>query len=212
MSTGKAEIVSGLTGAGAFLTIYLLFSWPLGIGLGLSLLMYVGTNLMLGGFVENKFKHVIGGGKIIAQLASQIERDRNSIKNLRHLAEAISDKSIRDRVQAVCEIADKIFENFDEDPEDLKQAQRFVIQFQKLLPIVENYVHLSSDDDRRKVLTAEDETAIKDTLDAYTGNLKEAYQAYQENNLQKLRLATGVLKRMVDMDKIGKKRHGPEIR
>jgi len=205
-------IVSGLTGAGAFLTTYLLFSWPLGIGLGLSVLLYTGTNLLLGGFVENKFKHVIGGGKIIEQLASQIKRDRHSIKNLRYLAEAIGDEAIRGRVQAVCEIAEKIFDNFDEDPEDLKQAQRFVVQFQKLLPIVENYVHLSSDDDRRKVLTAEDETAIKDTLDAYTGNLKEAYQAYQENNLQKLRLATGVLKRMVDMDKIGKKRNGPEIR
>jgi 5-bromo-4-chloroindolyl phosphate hydrolysis protein len=208
MSPAKAEIISGLAGAAVFLLTFLLFSWPLGIGVLIAVMLYAGANLWLGGLVEDKVQQIFGSGQIIVQLAARIEQDRKAVKNLRRLARSIEDPAIRERVQAVCEIAEKIFDNFAEDPEDLKQAQRFVVQFQKLLPIVENYVHLSSDPDRREVLTLEDEADIKDTLDAYTGNLKEAYQAYQENNLQKLRMATGVLKRMVDMDAIGKKRAG----
>jgi hypothetical protein len=208
MTPARAEIVSGLAGAGAFLLTFLAFAWPLGLGVLLAVILYAGFNLMLGGFVEDKVKRMLGGGNILAQLAAQIEQDHKAVKNLRRLAKSIDNLEIRGRVQAVCDIAEKIFENFTEDPEDLKLAQRFVVQFQKLLPIVENYVHLSSDADRRKVLTADDETDIKDTLDAYAGNLKEAYQAYQENNLQKLRMATGVLKRMVDMDGISKRLSG----
>jgi hypothetical protein len=206
MTPVKAEITSGVVGAAAFLLTYLVLVWPLGIGVVLALVLYAGANLMLGGFVEDKVQQVLGGGHLMGQLAAQIETDREAVKSLRRLTRFIDDAGIRDRVRAVCDIAEKIFDNFAQDPEDLKQAQRFIVQFQKLLPIVENYVHLSSDPDRRTVLTAEDEADIRDTLDAYTGNLKQAYQAYQENNLQKLRMATGVLKRMVDLDPVSKKR------
>jgi 5-bromo-4-chloroindolyl phosphate hydrolysis protein len=206
MTPAKAEILSGLAGAAVFLLTFLLFSWPLGVGVLIAVFLYAGANILLGGLFEDKVQQILGGSKIIAKLSAQIEHDRKAVNNLRRLAQSMDDHSVQERVQAVCDIAEKIFDNFVEDPEDLKQAQRFVVQFQKLLPIVENYVHLSADPDRRKVLTTEDEANIKDALDAYADNLKEAYQAYQENNLQKLRMATGVLKRMVDMDGISKNR------
>jgi 5-bromo-4-chloroindolyl phosphate hydrolysis protein len=206
MTPAKAEFVAGLTGAATFLATYLLLAWPLGVGLLLAILLYAGLNLLLGGVVEEKVQQILGSRTLLDQLERQIQADRAAIDNLLGLARAIDDEEIRSRVEAVCRIAEKIFDNFAEDPEDVKQAQRFVVQFQKLLPIVENYVHLSSDADRRAVLTAQDEANIKETLDAYTNNLKAAYQAYQENNLQKLRMATGVLKRMVDMDGVGSRR------
>jgi 5-bromo-4-chloroindolyl phosphate hydrolysis protein len=206
MTTGKAETLSGLTGAGAFLLAFLALSWPLWVGLVIAVVLYAGVNLALGGSVENRVRQVFGSGEMIAQLAARVEQDRKEIKDLRRLARFVRELGIRDRILAVCDIAEKIIDNFAEDPEDLKQAQRFVIQFEKLLPIVENYVHLSSDSDRRAVLTEQDQADLRETLDAYVENLRQAYQAYQENNLQKLRMATGVLKRMVDLDGIGKKR------
>jgi 5-bromo-4-chloroindolyl phosphate hydrolysis protein len=206
MTPAKAELIAGLTGAATFLLTYLVLAWPLGVGLLLAFLLYAGFNLLLGGVVEEKVQQILGTRTLLDQLEKQIQTDRAAIDNLLRLARAIEDEGIRGRVEGVCRIAGKIFDNFAEDPEDVKQAQRFVVQFQKLLPIVENYVHLSSDADRRAVLTAQDEANIKETLDAYTNNLKEAYQAYQENNLQKLRMATGVLKRMVDMDSISSRR------
>jgi hypothetical protein len=208
MTPAKAELIAGLTGAATFLLTYLLLAWPLGVGLLLAILLYAGFNLLLGGLVEEKVQRILGSRTLLDQLERQIQTDRAAIDNLLRLARAIEDEGIRTRVEGVCRIAGKIFDNFAEDPEDIKQAQRFVVQFQKLLPIVENYVHLSSDADRRAVLTAQDEANIRETLDAYTNNLKEAYQAYQENNLQKLRMATGVLKRMVDMDGVGRRRSG----
>jgi 5-bromo-4-chloroindolyl phosphate hydrolysis protein len=208
MTPVKAEVLSGLIGAGAFLLTFLVFSWPIGVGVLLAVIFYTGTNLLLGGLADDKIEQMLGGSKILAHISAQIEGDKKATENLRRLAASIDDTGIRQRVHAVCDIAEKIFDNFAEDPEDIKRAQRFLIQFQKLLPIVENYVHLASDHDRRQVLTPEDEVDIRHTLDAYTGNLKAAYQAYQENNLQKLRMATGVLKRMVDMDGTGKKDSG----
>mgnify|MGYP006295571789 CR=1 FL=1 len=209
MDPNKAELLAGCGGIAVFFLTLFTFAWPLWLSLTLTALCYVGLNLTLGGLFEDKVQQIVGGRQsAINQLHGQIDRDRQAVKNLRRLARSIQNEAIREKISQVCDLSEKIFHNFQEDPDDIRRAHRFLSHFNKLLPIIENYVHLSSDADRREVLTRQDEASIELTLDEFRSNLKAAYQAFQENNLQQLRVATGTLKRMIEMDNTGKRRQG----
>ena len=207
MDSKRAELLAGLGGIATFFSTLFTLGWPTWLSLVLTGLAYVGLNLMLGGIFEEKVQQLVGGSQLaLGQLREQIERDRKTVKNLRQLSRAIENRDIREKVIQVCDLSQKIFDNFRQDPDDIRRAHRFLSHFKKLLPIIENYVHLSSDPDRREVLADADERNISSTLDDFLANLKAAYKAFQENNLQQLRIATGTLKRMVDMDTTGKRR------
>lgn len=207
MNPRKAEILAGLAGAVTFLATLIVAAFPWWLCLLLTGLVYLGCNLALGGLFEEKIQDVMSSTETaVARMEERIGENRKALKALRGLAPSIGNAAIRSKVMELCEMAEKIFVNFEHDREDMKRAHRFIGQFQKLLPIVGNYVHLSSDPDRRAVLSPEDETSIEGTLDALLANLRQAYQAFQENNLMQLRMATGVLKRMIDMDEIAKRR------
>ncbi len=201
MNPNRAEILAGLAGAGTFLGTLLVLGLPWWLCLVLTGLIYAGANLYLGGLFEDKVQEMMSGTqKAVAQMSERITENKRTVRALRGLSTSIQDPGIREKLVAICAIAEKIFLNFEQDPEDIKRAHRFLSQFQKLLPIIEDYAHLTSDPDRRAVLTDEDEQNIRTTLDAFLSNLKQSYQAFQDNNLMKLRMSTGVLKRMIDMD------------
>jgi hypothetical protein len=204
MTSGKAELLAGAAGAAVFLVTLVGLGWPWWVALAITAAIYLGFNLLLGGVLDERMRSLAGGiGVTLEQLRLQVEHEEKAVKDLRKLARHIIQETIRARVLSVCDICEKIFQNFREDPEDLRQAQRFLIHFQKLLPLVQDYVHLSSDPDRRQVLTAADEAGMQKMLGGLEENLRNAYQAFQENNLQKLRMATGVLQRMIELDDTG---------
>lgn len=201
MYSGKTELLAGIAGAGAFLATLVVLGWPLWLCLTLTALIYLGLNMLLGGVVQNKVQQIMSSGAAtLDQLAQQIDLHRQELEELRRWASSVPTPGIRLRVTSVCDLSEKIFRNFEEDPEDIRRAHRFLSQFKKVLPIVRDYVHLASDKDRRRVLTDEDEQNIAQTLEIFETNLQEAYRGFQENNVQKLRLATGTLKRMLEMD------------
>lgn len=209
MNETRAEIIAGLIGAASFLGAFVGLRLPLWIGAVMALLLYSGMNLILGGMVEDRVRRLMAGRKgALEKIAEQLQYDRRAIRKLCRLAEEVANRDIRTRIDSVCGLSEKIFANFKEDPEDIRRAQRFLSHFSKVIPIVENYVHLSSDADRRAVLSDADEAEIAETLAAFESNLREVYQAFQENNLQKLRLATGTLKRMIEFDKTIKRGMG----
>jgi hypothetical protein len=202
MDPNKAEVVAGIVGAGTFLASLILVGWPMGICLAITALLYLGLNLVLGGRVQHQIQQMMGGAAAtLAQLREQIDAHQRELEEIKRWAPSVPAVAIRQRVFNVCDLADKIFRNFSEDPDDIRRAHRFLSQFKKLLPIVRDYVHLASDTDRRQVLTPGDEQDIADTLDAFENNLRDIYQGFQENNLQKLRMATGTLKRMMEMSR-----------
>jgi len=153
-----------------------------------------------------------GARRAMVQMARQIRIEQRQLRQLARLSRSIEHPDIREKVDAICGLAEKIFQNFKENPEDMRQAHRFLSQFRKILPIVENYVHLSTDLDRKGVLSEEDEAEIVATLEGFEDNLRDVYQAYQENNLQRLRFTTGTLRRMMDMEESIKRRNRDEKR
>ncbi|CAB5079426.1 hypothetical protein D3OALGA1CA_1609 [Olavius algarvensis associated proteobacterium Delta 3] len=203
----QAKMLAGAIGAAAF--VLTLFVWRLSwfvcliVGLG----AYWLAKRLLGG---SPVKKTGGSGgesrRAMMQMARQVRAEQRQLRQLARLSRSIDNPVIREKVDAVCGLCEKIFQNFKEDPDDMRQAHRFLSQFRKILPIVENYVHLTTDPDRKGVLSEEDEADIAAALGEFEENLRDVYQAYQENNLQRLRFTTGTLKRMMDMEASIKRR------
>ena len=202
MDANRAEILAGAAGAGAFIIGLLVLHLPIWLCLTTTALIYAGLNLLMGGIFQAKVQQIVGSSATaIAQLTDQILKNRQQLDHLRRRSASLPHKGIRERVLRVCDLSEKIFNNFEEDPDDIRRAHRFLSQFNRVLPIIEDYLHLASDTDRRKVLTVEDEQNIDLTLKAFEENLQLIYQGFQENNLHKLRMATGTLKRMLEMER-----------
>lgn len=205
----QTTILAGAIGAAAFAGTLFLLRMPWFVCVIVSLGAYWLAKRLLGGSPVGK---TAGTGsesrRAMMEMARQIRTEQRQLRRLARLSRSIDNPVIRGKVDAVCGLCEKIFQNFKEDPDDMRQAHRFLSQFRKILPIVENYVHLSTDPDRKGVLSEEDEADIAAALGEFEENLRDIYQAYQENNLQRLRFTTGTLRRMIDMEESIKRRDG----
>jgi|GEM_PF-3034278 len=200
-SDRQITIIAGAIGAAVFAGFLFLFrmSWIVSLigGLGAFWL----AKRMLGGSSKEPAAGSGGGfRRSMVQMAREIRIEKRQLRQLARLSQSIDNPGIREKVDAICGLSEKIFQNFKDDPDDMRQAHRFLSQFRKILPIVENYVHLSTDPDRKGVLSEEDEAEIAAALGEFEDNLRDVYKAYQENNLQRLRFTTGTLRRMMDME------------
>ncbi|MCP4748565.1 MAG: hypothetical protein GY874_20885 [Desulfobacteraceae bacterium] len=202
MNSNKAELIAGIAGAGSFLGTLILIGWPIWLCLVNTLVIYLGVKFVLRRAYRTRVRKITSGTAAgLAQLTEQIRLQRRQLNKLRRLAPSVPNTPIRQLVLNICSLSDKIFRNFKEDPDDIRRAHRFLSQFQKVMPIIQDYTHLASDKDRCGVLTTEDEGSIEMTLKSFESNLKDVYQGFQQNNLQKLRMDTGTLKRMLHMDR-----------
>jgi len=211
-SDRNISMIAGTIGAAAFAGTLLFFRMPWFVSLIVGLGGYWIAKRVVGGSSDKQTAGSGGGSRrAMVQMSREIRAEQRQLRQLARLSQSIDHPGIREKLDAICGLAEKIFQNFKEDPEDMRQAHRFLSQFRKILPIVENYVHLSTDPDRKGVLSDEDEADIEAALDGFQDNLREVYQAYQENNLQRLRFTTGTLKRMMDMEESIKRRNrGPK--
>jgi 5-bromo-4-chloroindolyl phosphate hydrolysis protein len=202
MDSAKAEILAGTLGAATFCGTLVLLNLPLLLSVASALGVYTGLNLLLGGKAKQGVQNLLGSSTsaVWDELKARIEHEEQFVQRIGKKVPQITDTAIKQSVIEICDISQKIFENFRTDPDDLKQAQRFLIHFSKLWPIIENYLHLASDPDRRSLLTDADTIKLRTTLEKFVQNLKEAYRAFHENDLQQLRLTTSVLERMIDLD------------
>jgi 5-bromo-4-chloroindolyl phosphate hydrolysis protein len=199
-SAVKAELLAGALGAAVFGGTFIGLNLPLLVAGGAAVGIYAGLNLIFGGKAKQGVIALMGESAALTEIKARIEHEEKFVGKVRKQIPQIPDPGIQQAVLDVCKISEKIFENFREDPDDLKQAQRFLIHFSKLWPIIENYLHLATDEDRRDLLTPADTDKLRSTLSKFVVNLKDAYRAFHENDLQQLRLTTSVLERMIDLD------------
>jgi len=201
-------MIAGLAGAATFLTTFAYGGWLWWVSLLLTAMIYLGANLVLGGMLDDRVRTLLASSaRALARLEQQALQTRAEVVRLRQLAGGIDNPELRTRLDSVCALADKILDNFEQDPDDLQRAHHFLSHFQKVLPMVGHYAHLSRDPDRRQVIGDEDEALVIETVATLENSLREAYRAFQDNNLQEMRVATGTLKRMMALDNTVSRSH-----
>jgi 5-bromo-4-chloroindolyl phosphate hydrolysis protein len=78
-------------------------------------------------------------------LRETLEEGAARLQELEKYAQMIGDRSIRGKVDAIRDVAAKIYENFRKDPKDIKAARQFLsYHFDAAVKIIRRYVDLSS--------------------------------------------------------------------
>ncbi len=89
-------------------------------------------------------------------LKKTINYGNKKLKKMRLLKDQIDEKSVRDRVEKIARLTERIFEDFKKDPKDIKAARQFLNYYlDATLNIIEKYRELSkmkSDPDREKTI------------------------------------------------------------
>jgi hypothetical protein len=201
MKSITTRLLPGAAGASALAGMLVFLNWPAWLSVLVAGSLYLVARLAVAvSRAPDPSRVKARSGGQLAEMARQVRRDQKRIAELKRLSGYVDNPRIRTQVADICDLAAKIFHNFRQDPNDLRRAHRFLSQFGKVLPIVDGYVHLSTDPDRRGALSDKDERLIEETLADVSENLRSAYREFQENNIRDLRMAAGTLKRMIEMD------------
>ncbi|THB66851.1 MAG: hypothetical protein D6E12_09720 [Desulfovibrio sp.] len=111
----------------------------------------------------------------------------------------------RIRLLRICALAERIFDNFEDDPGDLAKAGRFLMYLDRFLPLVERYARLSSTPEGRELLSEEyNEDEFHELLETAEEGFSKGFKNYLANDVVEMKFFGKVLKRMMDVAEVGK--------
>jgi len=138
-------------------------------------------------------------------MLARIKTSRKKLEVIQGFARDVPDQEVRRRLLAVCSLSDRIFRNFEDDPQDIAKASRFLLYLDRFLPLIEKYARLSATPQGRELLARSgDDQEFRELLQAVEEGFAKGFQNYLENDVVELRTFGRVLKRMIHVAEIGK--------
>ena len=158
--SGMKDILSGLVAGGVFLLFFLLLDAGLLIALGLGVLGFIGGQFLF--HQKEKPLEFVAEGLTMEQVNQVILKGQGQVKRIEWLNRKISKPQVKDEVASICATASAIFENFKEDPKDVKTARKFLTYYLDTTErILDRYVAISGkgirDDDIDETLNKVEE-------------------------------------------------------
>ena len=176
----KQGDVLGNTIAGALGgLVFLGFLFGLNLGLLFSLLAAVGA--YLGGMLifvvarrqERSLTMDLGGGVSRELLQQTIQLGESRVAEIQRLAGELQDPDMRAATAAIAGVVRRIFENFKNDPRDIKAARSFLnYQLDACIAIIKKYVDLCSRDVRSP--------EISNSLARAEDTLRKVHQVFEK--------------------------------
>jgi len=195
----KKSLVCGIAGAAAFLAARFILRMGFGYAVGIGLAMWIALTLILR--EDTHVGEVPEGSGMTAQEVSRIIRDgENKVTEMRREARKIEDRSVRDKVRAIADVAERIFADLREDPKDVRAARRFLEYYlDATLLVVQRYVDLSAKGsqsaDVQEVLAK-----FGDLLTTIHGTFEKQLERLLRNDALDLDTDMSVLKKMMEME------------
>lgn len=138
-----ASIVSGFLAAGVFLLFYIILNVGVLPALGLGLLGYVGSMLLMP--TKSDSEDILALGVTRAYRDEVVKLGREKVKHIEKLGMKIEDMSVKMDVENICKTAYAIFDDFIEDPKDVKVGRKFLNYYlDTSVKILERYVSISN--------------------------------------------------------------------
>jgi len=191
--------VCGIGGVAAFLVALLILRMRFVYAAGLGVAVWVGLSLVLS--EGQSVGQVPKSTGISAEQVSRIIRDgERKVASMRRQARRIDDRSVRDKVRSIAEVAERIFADLREDPKDVRAARRFLEYYlDATLLVVERYVDLSSKGsqsaDVQQVLGK-----FGDLLDTIQSTFEKQLDRLLRDDVLDLDTDITVLKQMMEME------------
>ncbi len=198
------EIWAGLAAAAALLAGVILFQAPLTPALVVAVLLYAGLYLIGVDRTENAIRKE-ARGLTRERMLEKIREGNKRLAVIRELGRKAGDPEVRDQILRICETGDLIFQNFGEDPDDVARSARFLLYLDRLLPLIEKYVRLSTTAAGRELLAEGGEGAeFREMLDTVEAGFNQGLKNYLAGDATEMRTFGRVLKRMMKTAEIGK--------
>jgi len=129
---------------------------------------------------------------------------KKKIAKMRRVSRKTDDETVKEKIENICIIIEKIFKDFEHDPKDVKAARQFLNYYiDATLKIVQQYSLLSKkspDSGREKTLRDVEESFAK-IEKAFENQLNKLY----DDDFLDLDAEISVLKKSIDSDGLGDK-------
>jgi 5-bromo-4-chloroindolyl phosphate hydrolysis protein len=198
------ELISGVVSGATLMTLSLGFGTPIWMSLLASGLLFGGMSLIGSNSRELQLaREAINMNQNV--LDAKIKVGRKMVSNLKKLSRKIDDRQVRDKLNKICDLADNIFDNFDDDETDVTKAGRFLLYLERFLPVIEGYARLSSTPEgRRSLAEMYEEGEFLNFLDTMEKGFSKGFQNYLRNDVVELKTVSRVLEKMIGAAEIGK--------
>ncbi len=200
----NVELLSSAIGAAVILGGVFLVHVPVWIAITVGVAVAAGLWLVGSSWLDMSIRQE-ATGLTPEHMLRRIRSSRQILTAIRGAAGNIPDHDVQERLQRVCDLSERIFGNFEEDPEDIPKASRFLLYLDRFLPLIEKYARLSSTDEGRALLEKSgDNEEFSELLVTVEQGFAKGFQNYLENDVVELRTFGRVLKKMIDVAEIGK--------
>ncbi len=200
----NAFMVAGVTAAAAMLLCHFVLNLPVWIGVPAGLLLGAGLYIFGRGGMDERIRRQSSG---LTMLDAEVRADasRDLVQRIRAAAADTPDKEASRLLRSLADLADRVLDNFKDDPGDLRKSSRFILYLEKLLPMAERYARLAATPEGRELLRERGEDkAFLDALSKAEEAFAQGYKNYLENDVVELGRLGRVMTRMMDVAEIGK--------
>ncbi|MBF0379055.1 MAG: 5-bromo-4-chloroindolyl phosphate hydrolysis family protein [Desulfamplus sp.] len=195
------EIWSGLIAASILLFGVFVLQTPLWLNFVVAISLFAGL-FMIGSFwIELQIGQE---AKKMTQesMSDKILKGKKKLNEIRAISKTIHQPTIRQQIVRICDLGDRIFKGFDEEPHAVSGASRFLLYIDRILPYVEKYAKVSSTRTGTEMIKKDGE--ILEVLNSLEQGFEQGFKNYLEKDVVELKTVGRVLKKMMSVAEIGK--------
>lgn len=200
----NVELWAGGVSAAALLVGTLVVHAPVWLSLVVAVCLFIGF-CMLGSYwtdIQIQYEATL---MTVESVQTKIRKGLENVGDIRNQAKNINGVKIKDQLIRICNVAHRIFKNFEEDSSDVAKASRFLLYLDRFLPLIERYARLSSTPEGRQLLKrSSDDKEFRELLNVVERGFTNGFQNYLENDVVELRTLSRVMKKMMNVAEIGK--------
>ncbi len=136
-------ILSGVIAGSIFVFFFLLLGFGVFLALVVGIAGYIATLLVFRG--ERRFEVGISGTRVSGEdMQKTLRYGEESVLEIRTLAGQIDDPAVKEKVEKIAVAVEKIFDNFKQDPGDIRRAREFLNYYlDATIKVIRRYAEIS---------------------------------------------------------------------
>ena len=197
-------IVPALAGGLSFVLMFMIFKLSFFISIPAAIAVYIIIKLIMSRKKKEVEEIDIQVGLSPSKVREIVYQGHRKVSSLRSTVNIIRNKEVRLKGLEICKLADAIFDDFKEDPKDIKSARKFINYYlDATISIITKYKNLHNS----KVDSEEARNAIEkseETLDTIKAAFEKQLQKLLENDVMDLDTEIELLQKTLKMENMGK--------
>lgn len=179
MSKTLKEIIAGLSGGMIFVIFYIIIHVPLIISIAAGVSAYIAITLIAARSTLYGVEISGANDALIEQLKNTIDEGYLKVTEIKKLSKQIKKVSIKNKIDEICNIADKMFEYLKENPKRVSNIRRFLNYYlDAMINILKKYISLYNQEVNSSEIT-HSLSKVEELLDT----VKKAFTEQQEKLL-----------------------------